>query len=69
LQLSSRRRRRYNDLSESIREHLDEKIENPMEDGISREAATHAASREFGNVAFFEERGREVWRWPIVENI
>src|SRR5208337_1650317 len=27
-----------------------------------------AARREFGNVLQIEERGREVWRWPALEN-
>jgi putative ABC transport system permease protein len=63
------RRRRYDDLSESIREHLDEKIENLMEDGMSRGEATQAAHREFGNVTLIEERSREVWQWPTAESI
>ena len=58
------RRRRYSDLSESIREHLEEKIEDLMEDGMSREEATRAARHEFGNVTLIEERSREVWQWP-----
>ena len=31
------RRRRYDDLSVSIQEHLEEKIDELMEDGLSRE--------------------------------
>jgi predicted permease len=63
------RRRRYNELSESIREHLDEKIEALMEDGMSQEEAARAARREFGNVTLIEERSREVWQWPKLESI
>jgi predicted permease len=63
------RRRRYGDLSESIREHLEEKIEDLMEDGMSREEATRAARREFGNVTLIEERSREVWQWPTLESL
>ncbi|MGC2661035.1 MAG: permease prefix domain 1-containing protein [Bryobacteraceae bacterium] len=33
------RRRRYNELSESIREHLDEKIADLMNHGMSQEEA------------------------------
>jgi putative ABC transport system permease protein len=36
------RRRRYNDLSVSIQEHIEEKIDELMEEGMSREEATHA---------------------------
>jgi predicted permease len=63
------RERRYSDLSESIREHLDEKIDELMEDGMSREEATRAARREFGNVTVIEERSREVWQWPALESV
>ena len=63
------RRRRYNELAESIREHLEEKIEDLMEEGLSREEATRRARREFGNVTLIEERSREVWQWPRLESL
>jgi predicted permease len=63
------RRRRYDELSETIREHLDEKIADLMDRGMTREQAEHAARREFGNVARIEERSREVWQWPPLESI
>src|SRR5262245_35657608 len=62
------RRRRYDELAESIREHLEEKIDDLMEDGLSREEATRRARREFGNVTLIEERSREVWQWPRLES-
>jgi predicted permease len=63
------RGRRYDDLAVSIREHLEEKIEELMDEGMSREDAERAARREFGNVALVEERSREVWQWPTIESI
>ena len=63
------RKRRYDEVAASIREHLEEKIECLMEEGMSREEATRAARREFGNVTLMEERSREVWQWPTVESI
>jgi predicted permease len=63
------RQRRYTDLSVSIQEHLEEKIDELMEEGMSREEATQAARREFGNVTLMEQRSREVWQWPTVESI
>ena len=63
------RRRLYGDLSEEIREHLEEKIEELVASGMSREEATYAARREFGNVMLAEEDGQEVWRWPRAENM
>ena len=63
------RRRRYDEIAESIREHLEEKIDDLMEDGLSREEATYKARREFGNVTLIEERSREVWQWPRLESL
>ncbi len=63
------RHRRYDELSESICEHLDEKIADLMGDGMTREAAEQAARRQFGNVTLIEQRSREVWQWPTVESI
>src|SRR5271154_6981004 len=62
------RRRIYNELSEEIREHLEEKAEELVAAGMSREEAAHVARKEFGNVSLAEENGREVWRWLSLEN-
>src|SRR5580698_9548195 len=63
------RRRRYEELFESMREHLDERVEDLVEGGMARTDAEFAAKREFGNVARIEERSREVWQWPTVESV
>lgn len=63
------RRRRYNELSESIREHLDEKVADLINSGMTREQAEYAAHRDFGNVALIEEHSREVWQWSLLESI
>src|SRR3984885_15487946 len=62
------RRRLFDDLSVSIREHLDEKIDERMEGGMTRKEAEQAARREFGNVALIEQRSREVWIWTRLES-
>ena len=63
------RRRRYDDLSVSIHEHLEEKIEELIEEGMSREEAERTARRDFGNVTLLEERSREVWQWQRLESL
>ena len=63
------RRRRYQDLSVSIQEHLQEKADELMEDGMSREEARQAARRAFGNVGLIEERSREEWVWPELDGL
>jgi predicted permease len=63
------RRRRYDDLSVSIQEHIDERIDELMEDGMPRDEAERAARREFGNVTLLRERSREVWQWQRLESL
>jgi putative ABC transport system permease protein len=62
------RGRLYNDLSDEIQEHLEEKIEELVAGGMSREEAAQAARREFGNVTLIKEDCREIWSWPALEN-
>ena len=63
------RRRRYDELSETIREHMEEKTADLMDRGMRREEAERAARREFGNVMLIEQRSREVWQWPRLESV
>src|SRR5215472_13363436 len=63
------RRRRYDELSASIHEHLEEKIADLMDRGMAREQAERIARHEFGNVTRIEERSREVWQWAIFESM
>jgi predicted permease len=63
------RNHRYDDVSASIREHIEERTEELVEEGMSREQARQTARREFGNVALMEERSREVWQWARVESL
>lgn len=62
------RRRRYDELSASIREHLEEKTAGLMDRGMTREEAERTTRHEFGNVTLIEERSREVWQWPTLES-
>jgi predicted permease len=64
-----RRGNLYNDLSDEMRQHLEEKTEQIMRGGMSRKDAEHAARRAFGNTTVIEEHGREVWQWPKIENL
>ncbi len=63
------RSRRYDDLSVSIQEHIDERTEELMEEGMPRKEAEQKARREFGNVTLIQERGREVWQWAALESV
>ncbi|MCU1248651.1 MAG: permease [Edaphobacter sp.] len=63
------RRRRYDDLSVSIQEHIEERTEELIEEGVSRGQAEQTARREFGNVTLLRERSREEWQWSRLESI
>lgn len=63
------RRQACRALSEEIQAHLDEKVEELVAEGMSREEAIFSARREFGNVGLIEEDCREVWAWPSAENL
>lgn len=69
LQQMLSRRRMTGDLSEEMQQHLDEKVEALVAGGMPREEAVHAARRAFGNAALLEQRSREVWMWPCVEDL
>ena len=64
-----RRRKLYDELSEEIRLHIEERSEQLMGEGMSRKEAEQAARRAFGNRTSLEERSREVWQWPTLESI
>jgi predicted permease len=63
------RGRRYDDLSVSIQEHIEERTEELMEEGLPRTEAEQKARREFGNVTLIEERSREVWQWSALASV
>ncbi len=58
----------YDDLSEEIQVHLEERIEELVAVGMSNKEATAAARREFGNLTLVQEDSREVWRRPSLED-
>jgi predicted permease len=64
-----RRKRRFEDLSVSIQEHLCERIDELVDEGMTRWQAEQKARREFGNVTLIHERSRAVWQWPRVETV
>jgi predicted permease len=63
------RSRRYDDISVSIQEHIDERTDELVEEGMSRDAAERTARRDFGNVTLLRERSREVWQWQRLESL
>ncbi|HVU46650.1 MAG TPA: ABC transporter permease [Terracidiphilus sp.] len=63
------RRRRYDDISVSIQEHIEERIDELMEEGVPQAQAEQMARCEFGNATLIEQRSREVWQWAALESL
>ncbi len=63
------RGKKYDDLAEEIQQHLEERVQALVAEGMNRQDAEHAARREFGNVTLLEERGREAWQWPSLDSL
>ena len=65
-----RRKHLYDDLSEELRDHIEEKTEQIIRlENLPRQEARQAALRAFGNLTLLEERSREVWQWAALESL
>ena len=64
-----RSRKPFDDLSEEMRLHLEERVERLIGEGLSPKEAERQARIAFGNLAAIEERSREIWQWPTLESI
>jgi predicted permease len=63
------RSRRYSDIDVSIQEHIQERADELVEEGMPRTQAEQTARREFGNVALVQQRSREQWQWRALESL
>src|SRR5258708_40078860 len=64
-----RRGRLYEDLSEEIRLHIEERAEQLMSAGMSPAEAQRQARLAFGHKTVLQERSREVLPWPTLESL
>jgi predicted permease len=64
-----RRRKLFNDLTEEMQLHIEERVEQLVSEGLSPQEATRQARIAFGNRTLIEERSREVWLWSALESI
>ncbi len=56
-------------LNREMREHIEEKISELVERGLSASDARAQALREFGNRTLHLEDSRAVWRWPSLDRL
>lgn len=64
-----RRRKLFDELSEEMRLHLEERVEHLIGEGFSPQEAQRQARIAFGNLGTIEQRSREVWQWPTLESM
>jgi predicted permease len=64
-----RRSKLYNDLSEEIRLHIEERTEQLIREGVRAEEAERRARVAFGNPTLLEERSRAIWQWPTLDSV
>jgi len=64
-----RRRRLFDELSEEMRLHIEERVEQLTREGLSPQEAERQARIAFGNPTVIAERSRAVWQWPTLESI
>lgn len=62
-------RRASERLNAELAFHLEQQIAENLASGMSREEATHAAMRTFGNPTVLREQITEEWSWSWVENL
>jgi predicted permease len=64
-----RRRKLERDLDDELQFHLAMREEKLAESGVPAEEARHAARRRFGNSTRAKEANRELWTFPLLENL
>jgi putative ABC transport system permease protein len=63
------RRRLDRELAQELEAHLEEKVADLIESGVSEPEARDQAKREFGNAICYREISREVWGWVWLETL
>lgn len=64
-----RRGRLDREFTQEVESHLEEKVAELMETGMSEPEALAQARREFGNITLCKEISREVWGWTWLETL
>ena len=62
-----RRDRLERDLDRELRYHVDRRVDDMIEDGLSEPEARRQASLEFGGVPQVQEDVRDTWIWPSLD--
>ena len=57
------------ELADEMAAHVEERIEQLVDEGLSREEALIRAQRQFGNLTSQKEKSREAWGWNGLEQL
>ncbi len=57
------------EMAEEMRFHLEQRMADKLDDGLSPEEASFAAQRKFGNLARIQEQAREAHGWGWLERL
>jgi predicted permease len=63
------RHRLYAELDEEMTTHLEQRVEELVGEGMTKEQAQAKARREFGNVTAIKRTAREAWGWKGMEDL
>ena len=63
------KRRHARDAADEVASHIEERVAELMESGVSGKEARQQANREFGNAMLITETSREVWKWKWLEQV
>ena len=62
-------RRMATEAAREVAAHIEEKVADLVEAGMSEQEARHKAAREFGNAMLIAETSREVWSWGWLDRL
>ena len=63
------RKRIHRDIAEEMASHIEERLADLRESGISEKEALAQARREFGNATLYTEISREGWGWTWLDSL
>jgi hypothetical protein len=63
------RKRVERDLTDEMAAHLEERIEQLLDEGLSQDEARIRARRQFGNLTLQKEQSRAAWGWSGFEQL
>ena len=61
--------RRRREVAQEVDSHIEEKVADLMEAGMSEHESRQQANRDFGNATLYKEASREAWGWTSLDRL